>query len=107
MPLSELPGDAPAAQMFEACIKCTAGNAKPVDAVLKSDGGDDAWPGASLVDLACAILQMLASRGWSVGVTPMCIVTTAVDDTTVQDLAALEHVLRVFQVAGKVGRLLA
>ena len=68
MPLSELPGDAPAAQMFEACMKCTAGNAKPVDAVLKSDSDETAWPGASLVPLACDILKMLASREMCVGV---------------------------------------
>ena len=91
--------------MLEACIVCTAGNAKPADAVLKSSSYDGVWPGDSLVDLACAILQMYADRNLPVGVSPMCIPDAEPEE--VKDLEALERVLRLFQVVGKVGRLFA
>ena len=102
-------GDSPAElrppQMLEACIACTAGNAKSVDAVLKSSSYDGVWPGDSLVDLACAILQMYADRKLPVGVSAMCIPDA--EPEVVEDLEALERVLRLFQVVGKVGRLFA
>ena len=88
-------------------MTCTATNAKPVEAVFKSDGDETVWPGGSLVKIACDILNMLASRGRSVGVTPMCTVTSAGAMTTVRDLSALQHVLTIFEVAGKIGCLLA
>ena len=70
IPRSALQGDTPSPQLLEACMDCKSGHAKPVDAVLQSASGNDAWPGDSLVDLACAILQMLAKHDWPVSVAP-------------------------------------
>ena len=104
-PGSGLQAGLPAPEMLEACAVCTSGNAKPVDAVLKDSSDDGAWPGDSLVDLACAILQLYAEQSLPVGVSPMC--TSGAHADEVADIAALEQVLRLFQVVGKVGRLFA
>ena len=95
----------PPPQMLEACSVCTPVTAKPVDAVLNGNSDDDAWPGDSLVDLACTMLQMYEERGLSVGVSPLC--TSGADPESVADLPALQRVLRLFQVAGKICRLFA
>ena len=98
-------GDTPSPRLLEACMDCKAGHAKSVDVVLQSAFGNDAWPGDALVDLACAILQMLAHHTWPVSVAPMC--TVVAGGATVEDLPALEEVVRLFQMAGKIGRLFA
>ena len=98
-------GDVPSPLLLEACMDCKAGHAKAVDVVLQRAWGDDAWPGDALVDLACAILQMLAQHTWTVGVAPMC--SGGAGETTVENLPALEEALRLFQLVGKIGRLLA
>ena len=80
--------------MLEACSVCTSATAKPVDAVPNGNSDDDAWPGDSLVDLACAMLQMYAEQDLLVGVSSMC--TSGADPELVEDLAALQRVLRLF-----------
>ena len=58
-------------------------------------------------ELACNLLKVLASRGKTVGVAPLCTVTAVGEEAMVDDLSASGHVLNMFEVVGKIGRLIA
>ena len=107
VPTDALSGDSPAGKLIESCVRCSADVADPAGAWLRSDAGDSAWPGASPVELACSILRQLAMRDTSTGVSPFLQEAERTAEAVVSDLSSLEVVLRMFEVAGKVGRLLA
>ena len=89
-------------------MECSALYAEPADLVIKSQGDHQLWPGVALVEVACDILDMyVALGGRSVGVAPLLTFTTETTVLRVSDPSALKHVLRMFEAAGQVGRLLA
>ena len=100
-------GDTPVVKCMDACMKCTTPNGKPVEVWLKSGGDDRVWPSTLPVKAACDILEVMASRGMHVGVTPMCTCNEDDEDTKVKDLDALVRVLRLLEVIGKIGRCFA
>ena len=108
VPSAVLPDDASAEELLKACIKCTEAIAKPANVWLQGDSPNDtAWPGSLSTELACNLLKVLASRGKTVGVAPLCTVTAVGEEAMVDDLSASGHVLNMFEVVGKIGRLIA
>ena len=100
-------GVAPTADMLEACMVCTTHYAEPIDRLIQSRD-DRLWPGVTLVEVACEILDMFDTLGGrSVGVSPLLTLTTQTTVTRMSDHSALKHVLHLFEAAGKIGRLLA
>ena len=75
---------------------------------LKCDRDEAVWSSSGPMTLACEILRMLGSRGKAAGVAPLC--TESSDDASnpcVTDLSALEGLLKMFEVVGKIGCLFA
>ena len=106
VPSGKLPDDAPAEKLLTACIKCTETSALPANVWVQ--GPDHtAWPGSFFTELVCNLLKVLASRGKPLCVAPLCSVTAVGEEAMVGDLGALVHVLKMFEVVGKIGRLLA
>ena len=101
----------PPEKLLQSCVKCNESTAKPAAAWVKGSGGEDNWPSTAPTRLACDILQMLRLRKKAV---PVCVSPLLSSDAasdggaaTVEDLEALEQVLKLFGVIGKIGCLLA
>ena len=108
LPGASMPsGDSPVEKLLDGCMKCSVVNGKPVDTWLKSGASETAWPSTAPTKMACDILKMLAIRGKRVGASPLCAEDEEEEKTMVDDLGALEQVIKVIEVMGKVGRLLA
>ena len=87
-------------------MSCKGKAAEAAHLWLGGRGDEETWPSFAPVQLACDILKMLASRGKPAGASPLCRLVGD-EDTVVNDLEALNSILQIYAVVGKIGSLLA